>query len=44
MKVIDGSPAKKINIEAGDIITHVNGETMVGLPLSEAVDKIRGPK
>ncbi len=44
MKVIEKSPAQKNNLQAGDIITHVNGESMLGVPVSEAVDKIRGPK
>lgn len=44
MKVLEKSPAKKNNLEAGDIITHVNGVSMIWVPVSEAVDKIRGPK
>lgn len=41
---IDGSPAKKAGIGAGDIIVKVNDETVTGKPLNEVVDKIRGPK
>ncbi len=44
LKVLNKSPAQKNNIEAGDIITHVNGESMLGVPSTEAVNRIRGPK
>ena len=44
MKVIEKSPAKKSKLEEWDVITHVNGESMVWVPVSEAVDKIRWPK
>ena len=40
---MDGTPAAKAGIKAGDFITHVNGEALVGLLLDEAVDKMRGP-
>ena len=40
---MDDTPADKAGVEPGDIITHVDGEPMVGLALSEAVDKMRGP-
>ena len=40
---IDGTPAAEAGIEAGDFITHVDGETMLGLTLDEAVDRMRGP-
>ena len=40
---MDGTPAAKAGIKAGDFITHVNGEALVGLMLDEAVDKMRGP-
>ena len=39
---IDGSPAKEIGIKAGDYITEVNGESILGLSLNEAVDMMRG--
>lgn len=41
---LDGSPAQKAGIKAGDIIVKVNGESTGGWNLSQAVDKIRGPK
>jgi carboxyl-terminal processing protease len=40
---IDGTPASEAGIEAGDFITHVDGESVLGLTLDEAVDKMRGP-
>lgn len=40
---MDGTPADKAGILAGDFITHVNGESVLGLMLDEAVDKMRGP-
>jgi carboxyl-terminal processing protease len=40
---IDGTPADEAGIEAGDFITHVDGESVLGLTLDEAVDMMRGP-
>ena len=40
---IDGTPADDAGMEAGDFITHVNGESVLGLTLDEAVDMMRGP-
>jgi carboxyl-terminal processing protease len=40
---IDGTPAFKAGIEAGDLITHLDGEPVLGLTLSDAVEKMRGP-
>jgi carboxyl-terminal processing protease len=40
---MDGTPAAKAGILAGDFITHVDGESLQGLVLDEAVDKMRGP-
>ena len=40
---IDGTPADEAGIEAGDFITHVDGESMLGLTLDDAVGKMRGP-
>ena len=40
---IDGTPADKAGIKAGDFITHVDGESVLGLNLDQAVDKMRGP-
>lgn len=41
---LDGSPAEKSGIKAGDVITAVNKESAAGWNLSQAVEKIRGPK
>ena len=40
---MDGTPAAKAGIQAGDFITHVDGEPVSGLMLDEAVEKMRGP-
>lgn len=40
---IDGTPADEAGIEAGDFITHVDGESVLGLTLDAAVDMMRGP-
>ena len=40
---MDGTPASEAGIQSGDFITHVDGEAILGLTLSEAVDKMRGP-
>ncbi len=39
---IDGTPASRAGIQAGDYITAVNGESIVGLTVSEAVRRMRG--
>lgn len=40
---IDGTPADEAGIEAGDFITHVDGESILGLTLDQAVEMMRGP-
>lgn len=40
---MDGTPADKAGILAGDFITHVNGESVQGLMLDAAVELMRGP-
>lgn len=40
---IDDTPADEAGIEAGDFITHVDGESILGLTLDKAVDLMRGP-
>ena len=40
---IDGTPADEAGIEAGDFITHVDGESVLGLTLDKAVEMMRGP-
>lgn len=39
---IDDTPAYRAGIEPGDFITHLDGETVQGLTLQEAVEKMRG--
>jgi len=43
VSLIDDTPADAAGIEAGDFITHVDGESVLGLTLDEAVDRMRGP-
>ncbi len=40
---IDGTPADEAGVQAGDFITHVDGESLLGMTLDEAVDLMRGP-
>jgi len=40
---IDDTPAAKAGVKPGDIITHLDGESVLGMTLQEAVDKMRGP-
>ncbi|MFP6745051.1 MAG: S41 family peptidase [Alphaproteobacteria bacterium] len=39
---IDDTPAFKAGVKAGDFVTHLDGEPVLGLTLSEAVDRMRG--
>ena len=39
---IDDTPASKAGVKAGDIITALDGKTVQGLSLQDAVDKMRG--
>ena len=41
---IDGTPAQRAGIKAGDIIVKVNDDTTKDLTLMDAVQKMRGPK
>ncbi|MDM7458217.1 MAG: S41 family peptidase [Paracoccus sp. (in: a-proteobacteria)] len=40
---IDDTPAAEAGVQAGDFITHVDGESLLGLTLDQAVDMMRGP-
>ena len=40
---IDGTPADIAGIESGDFITHVDGDSVLGLTLNETVELMRGP-
>ena len=39
---IDDTPAARAGIESGDLITHLDGESVLGLTLADAVEKMRG--
>lgn len=39
---MDGTPAARAGIKAGDYITSVNGESVLGLSVTEAVKQMRG--
>lgn len=39
---IEGTPADKAGIKAGDVILRINGEATLGMNLNDAVDKMRG--
>jgi len=40
---IDGTPAAKAGIKSGDRIAGIDGTSIAGLPLNDAIDKMRGP-
>ena len=40
---IDDTPASRAGILSGDMISHIDGEQVLGLTLSEAVERMRGP-
>jgi len=40
---IDDTPAHKAGVQANDLITHLDGEQILGLLLDQAVEKMRGP-
>ena len=39
---MDGTPAQKAHLQAGDYITAIDGQSVVGLPLDQAVKQMRG--
>jgi len=41
---IEGTPAYKAGILAGDIIVKIDGQSTLGITIDEAVNKIRGPE
>lgn len=41
---IEGTPASRLGIRAGDVISTINGEPTEPLSLDEAVQKLKGPK
>jgi len=40
---IDDTPAAKAGLQTNDLVTHLDGEQIVGLTLEQAVEKMRGP-
>jgi carboxyl-terminal processing protease len=40
---MDDTPAAKVGIMSGDLITHINEEAVQGLTLEQAVNKMKGP-
>ncbi len=40
---IDDTPAYRAGVQAGDLVSHLDGDPILGLTLSEAVEKMRGP-
>ena len=40
---MDDTPAFRAGVKAGDYITHIDGEPILGLSLNEAVERMRGP-
>ncbi|MDE0056507.1 MAG: S41 family peptidase [Defluviicoccus sp.] len=40
---IDDTPAHRAGLQSGDLITHLDNEAVLGLTLSEAVERMRGP-
>lgn len=40
---IDDTPAFKAGLQSGDYITHIDGVTVLGETLTQAVEKMRGP-
>ena len=40
---IDDTPAFRAGVQAGDLISHLDSEPVLGLTLAEAVEKMRGP-
>lgn len=40
---IEGTPAEQAGVQANDLITHLDGEQIMGMTLEQAVEKMRGP-
>jgi carboxyl-terminal processing protease len=40
---IDDTPASKAGVMANDLVTHLDGDAILGLTLEQAVEKMRGP-
>jgi carboxyl-terminal processing protease len=44
MTPIEGTPASRLGIRAGDVISSIEGESTEGMGLNEAVRRLKGPK
>ena len=42
--IINGTPASNADIESGDVILEVDGKSMKGMGIEEAIELIKGPK
>lgn len=40
---MDDTPADRAGIRSGDLLSHINGDPILGLTVDEAVDQMRGP-
>lgn len=41
---VEGTPASRLGIRAGDVITFIEGESAAGMSINEAVRRLKGPK
>ena len=41
---IEGTPASRMGLRAGDVITHIEGESTEGMNINDAVRRLKGPK
>jgi len=41
---LEGTPAYRLGLQAGDVISHINGESTKPISSIDAVQKLRGPK
>ncbi len=41
---VEGTPASRLGIRAGDVISHIEGESTAGMGINEAVRRLKGPK
>lgn len=44
ISAMEGGPSIKLGIRAGDVITHIEGESAFGIKEQEVFDQLRGPK
>ena len=43
VRVIDQTPAAKVGVKVNDLITHLDGQSVDGLTINQAIAKMRGP-